>query len=70
MGDIDFFCSAGGRVGFTRSYNGKKCRIYCNRSQEAWEIPGGKLLLGHNMRTVAPNWLTLGENGFCIVEEG
>ena len=70
MGDIDFFCSAGGRVGFTRSYNGKKCQIYCNRSQEAWEIPGGKLLLGHNMRTVAPNWLTLGENGFCIVEEG
>ena len=69
LGDVEFFRSAGGRIGFSRSYAGKKCRIYCNRSQQPWEIPGGKLLLGRNMRTVAPNWLTLGENGFCIVEE-
>ena len=69
LGDIDFFCNADGRIGFSRSYDGKKCRVYCNRSGENWEIPAGNLLLGHNLRTVAPNWLTLGENGFCVVEE-
>ena len=69
LGNIDFFCSGQGRIGFSRSYQGKKCRVYCNRSGESWDIPAGKLLLGHNLRTVAPNWLTLGENGFCVVEE-
>jgi glycosidase len=69
LGDIDFFCHGGGRIGFSRSYAGKKCRVYCNRSKESWDIPAGNLLLGHNLRTVAPNWLTLGENGFCVVEE-
>ena len=69
LGDIDFFCGGDGRIGFTRAYNGKKCRVYCNRSAEGWDIPAGKLLLGHNLRTVAPDWLALGEDGFCVLEE-
>ena len=69
QGDITFFAYDDGRIGFTRTQAGKKYRIYCNRNPESWEIPGGKLLLGHNLRTVAPDWLTLGENGFALVEE-
>ena len=69
LGNIDFFCNSGGRIGFSRCYQDKKCRIYCNRSAETWDIPAGKLLFSHNLRAMAPNWHTLGENGFCIVEE-
>lgn len=69
LGNIAFFANEEGRVGFTRARDGKKYRIYCNHNSENWEIPAGKLLLGHNLRTVAPNWLTLGENGFALVEE-
>ena len=69
LGDITFFDHKNGRIGFTRSHEGKKCRVYCNRSTQKWEIPAGKLLFGHNLRTVAPDWLTLGTNGFCILED-
>ncbi len=69
LGNIEFFRHQGGQVGFCRAYNDKKCWVYCNRSGENWDIPAGKLLFGHNLRTVAPNWLTLGANGFCLVEE-
>ena len=69
LGDIRFFSAQDGRVGFTRSWDGKKYRVYCNRGGEVWDIPSGKLLLGHRLHTVAPNWLAIGKNGFCIVEE-
>ena len=69
LGDIEFFDCRDGRIGFVRRYEGKKCRVYCNRREDSWEIPAGKLLFGHNLRTVAPGWLTLGANGFSIVEE-
>ena len=69
LGQIADFRADHGRVSFTRVYNGKTCRVYCNHSRQEWEIPAGTLLLGHNMRTVAPNWLSLGENGFCLVED-
>jgi glycosidase len=69
LGDIRFFAAADGRIGFSRRFEGKKCRIYCNRNAEPWDIPSGNLLLGHRLQTVAPNWLTIGENGFAIVEE-
>ena len=69
LGDIRFFSAQDGRVGFTRSWEGKKYRVYCNRSGEIWDVPSGNLLLGHQLHTVAPNWLAIGKNGFCIVEE-
>ena len=69
LGDIRFFSAQDGRVGFTRSWEGKKYRVYCNRSGEVWDVPSGNLLLGHQLHTVAPNWLAIGKNGFCIVEE-
>ena len=69
LGDIHFFQAGDKHLGFTRSYGGKTLRIYCNRSADTWEIPAGKLLLGYNLQVVAPQWLTVGPRGFCIVED-
>ena len=69
LGDIHFFQAGDKHVGFTRSYGGRTLRIYCNRSADIWEIPAGKLLLGYNLQVVAPQWLTVGPRGFCIVED-
>ena len=56
-------------MGFTRGLEGKTLRIYLNRGCDNWNIPAGKVLLGHNMHTVAPNWLTLSPMGFCLTED-
>ena len=69
LGDIRFFKADHQMVGFTRTYQGKTVRVYLNRGSELWEIEAGKVLLGHNMRTVAPDWLTLAPKGFCVVED-
>ena len=69
MGDIQFFQAGDKHLGFTRTYNGKTVKVYCNRSGDSWDIPSGKLLLGYNLQVVAPDWLTLGPRGFCITEE-
>jgi glycosidase len=69
MGDIQFFQAGDKHLGFTRTYEGTTLRIYCNRSADPWEIPAGKLLFGYNLQVVAPDWLTVGPRGFCIVED-
>ncbi len=69
LGNIRFFEAGDKHVGFTRSYEGKTYRIYCNRSGDAWEIPAGKLVMGYNIQIVAPDWLTLGPRGYCITED-
>ncbi len=68
-GDISFFHASDRRLGYQRSYEGKQLRIYVNRSRDDWEIPvKGRLLLGHSLCTVSPDWLSLSPMGFCIVE--
>ncbi len=69
LGDIQFFQYSNLQLGFTRTYNGKTLRIYMNRSSDNWEIPAGKLLLGHNLLDVAADGLCLGHMGYCVVEE-
>ena len=69
LGDIRFQEAGDKHLAFTRSYGGKTLRIYCNRSTDIWEIPAGRVLLGYNLQVVAPDWLTVGPRGFCIVEE-
>ncbi|MGM9660340.1 MAG: glycoside hydrolase family 13 protein [Faecousia sp.] len=69
LGDIHFFEAGDRHVGFTRSYEGKTYRVYCNRGADPWEIPAGKLVMGYNLQIVAPDWLTLGPRGFCITED-
>ena len=69
QGDIHFFRAWGGKLGFSRTLNGKQVRIYLNRSQTDWEISGGQLLYGCNLRTAAPGYLNVSPMGFCIVLE-
>ena len=69
LGDISFFQSADGRLGFARSTESQKLKIYVNRSLDSWSVPAGKLLYGKKLRTAAPNWLELEPMGFCVVEE-
>ncbi len=69
LGDISFFQAEDQKLGFCRTHAGQKLRICINRSSENWEIPAGKVLLGHNLRTVAPTWLTLAPMGYCILED-
>lgn len=69
LGDISFFAAEDKHLGFTRSYEGKTYRVYCNRSGDAWEVPSGKLVVGYNLQIVAPDWLTLGPRGYCITED-
>ena len=68
LGDIQFFCAGDKHLGFSRSYNGKTVKIYANRSADSWEISYGKVLLGYNLQTIAPDCLVLGPRGFCITE--
>lgn len=69
LGGIAFFQAGDHKLGFTRFCGGSVLRVYANCSCDVWDIPAGRVLLGHNMHTVAPNWLTLSPMGFCIVEE-
>ena len=69
LGDIQFFEAGDKHLGYTRSYQGKTCKVYANRSGDPWDIPAGKVILGFNLQTVAPDWLTLAPRGFCVVEE-
>lgn len=68
LGDIQFFHAHGQKVGFSREYQGKKLRIYVNRSSENWDISGGRVLFGYHLRSVAPDWVTLSPMGLCITE--
>ena len=69
LGDIRFFRADEQQLGFTRSTENQTLRIYVNRSGDEWTLPAGRLLYGHNLRTVSPEKLTLRPMGFCIVEE-
>jgi glycosidase len=69
LGDIEFTYATDHRLAFCRRHEGKTVRIYVNRNMDAWDIPAGRLLMGHNLRTVAPNWLSLAPQGFCVVIE-
>ena len=68
LGDLEFFQAGSQKLGFRRSHRDQTLRIYVNYGNEPWEIPAGKLLYGHNLRTVAPTWLSLSPKGFCITE--
>ena len=69
LGDIQFFQAGDKHLGFSRSYAGKTVYVYANRSGDPWEIPSGKILLGYSLQLIAPEHLTLGPRGFCIIEE-
>ncbi len=69
LGDVQFSLACDQKLSFSRNYEGQSLRIYVNRGHDNWEVPGGNLLMGHNLRSVAPDWLQLSPMGFCVVEE-
>ena len=69
LGDTHFFRFWHGKLGFSRSLNGCHIRVYLNRSDTDWEIPGERLLYGHNLHTVAPGYLNVAPMGFCVTLE-
>ncbi len=69
LGDTHFFRFWNGKLGFSRSLNGQHIRVYLNHSDTEWEIPGGQLLYGHNLHTVATGYLNLAPMGFCVTLE-
>lgn len=68
LGDIQFFQASDGKLGFSRSHNGKTVRIYLNRGQSGWTIPAGTLRMQKNLQSSGDHY-TLLPMGFCIVEE-
>ena len=70
LGTVEFFQAGDGRIGFCRSYEQEQIKIYVNRSEKPWEIPVGTVLLERNVQTAAPQWLSVGPMGFCVVKEG
>ena len=69
LGELEFFCTDGSLLGFKRSLNGNTVRIYVNRSEDCWDVPGDHLLLGHNLHHVAQDMLRIGPLGWCITED-
>lgn len=68
LGDIHFTVAQDKHLAYSRSWNGQKVMIYVNRTGDPWAVAPGKVLLGKNLDTVAPNQLVLAPRGFCIVE--
>ena len=69
LGDIQFFRADDRQLGFSRSWQDKTVLVYMNRGHDPWQIAPGKVLLGHNIRTLCADCIILGEKGFCVVEE-
>ena len=63
LGDIRFFKVADGRLGFSRSYDGKRLNIYVNCGHTLWEIPKEKIVFSKEMDGVS-----LLPMGMCITE--
>ena len=68
LGEVTFLTAQGGRLAYQRREAEDQVRIYVNRSEENWDISGGKLLLGHEVRHTAPDCVTLAPGGWCITE--
>ncbi len=68
LGDLEFRMANAQKLAFTRTYENRTLEIYVNRSNEIWHIPQKKLLYGHTLNTLAPNWVSLAPMDFCIAE--
>ena len=64
LGDVRFFQAGDGKIGFSRSYEGKGVKVYVNQGSNHWEIPEGNVLMSHWLQnqSIAPG-------GFCIMED-
>ena len=68
-GSMEFFQAGSGRIGYSRTLEGQRIRIYVNQSDAPWEFSSGRVLLGHRLESTAPEWLRLLPGGCCITED-
>ena len=66
-GDITFFGTEGGRLGFARTNGTQTVRICINRTEDIWQLPAGKLLAESNTRS-GGEAMCLNPGGWCIME--
>ncbi len=69
LGDVEFFAAEDGRVGFARSWQGKRLKIYVNHSEDVWELAPEKVLFGRNLQQMSTEVLAISPKGFCVTEE-
>ena len=69
LGEIVFFHGENGRLAFKRTLEGSTVRIYVNHSDDVWDVSANRLLMGHNLRNVAPGQVCLAPRGWCITED-
>ena len=64
LGDTEFLCAEGGKIGFLRKLEDQQVGIYVNHSDSMWVLPQGKVLYsaGFEKGQLAPM-------GFCIMED-
>ena len=63
LGDISFFQADDGKLGFSRTFEGRTLNIYINRSNAPWAISAERVLFARNLSD------TLAPMGYCITEE-
>ena len=68
LGDLAFFQTGDGRLGYCRSWNGKTVRIYVNRSDASWVLPAGGVLVSTSPEAVSSDRLLQPMNA-CILED-
>lgn len=66
-GDVQFLEAKNRKLAFQRTWKEETIQIYVNQSDEVWEIPSGRILLGHNLETVAKDQIRLSPMGFCAM---
>ena len=67
-GDIRFLEAGDKHLAYERQWKTRKCRIYVNRSGDAWTVTPGKVCMGMYLKLATRDQLILGPHGFCMVE--
>ena len=69
-GTITVLEAGNGRILFRRNAPEQTVTICCNASGSVWSLPHkGRLLLGGRIKEYTDETITLGQNGYCIVEQ-
>ena len=70
FGTVTVLEAGNGRILFRRQYENQTVVVCCNCSDTVWSLPHrGRLLLGGRLQEYTADTITVGPNGFCIVEK-
>lgn len=69
-GTVTVLEAGNGRILFRRQWEGQTVVVCCNCSDAVWSLPHrGRLLLGGRLQAYTADTITMGPNGYCIVEK-